>query len=92
MKLTSDEYRHGLILTNRFVREARKLDKKYREILEKRLKDIANNPLAVGKRLRGPYRDKLSERLNRRFRIIFSIPRECEVLIEDLYHRDIAYR
>ncbi len=84
--------KHHLIFSKAFNRVARKLEGKYKEILEKRLKEIANEPLTVGKELKGPFKEIRAARLNRRYRIFYKIPRECHVQLINIYHREIAYK
>jgi len=83
--------KHRVDLSKQFIKDSRKLNGKLRQILESRLKDIGNNPYA-GKRLKGPLRDKYSIRLDKRHRIIYSIPEYCVVLIGRVLHRKIAYQ
>jgi len=82
--------KHRVDLTKQFIKDSRKLNGKLKQILENRLKDIGNNPYA-GKRLKGPLKDKYSMRLNKRHRIIYSVPEHCIVLVERVLHRKIAY-
>ncbi len=88
--MNNHEFNHELNLTNRFVRDIKNLKNNYRKILEQKLVEIANNPY-IGKPLRGPLRGKYSERVTKKYRIIYSIPERCRVLIERLYHRETAY-
>ncbi len=88
--MNKHEFNHELNLTNRFVRDIKNLKNNYRKIPEQKLVEIANNPY-TGKPLRGPLRGKYSERVTKRYRIIYLIPERCRVLIERLYHRETAY-
>ncbi len=88
--MNNREFKHKLDLTNKFVRDIKNLDKEHMRILEQKLAEIANNP-RIGKPLKGPLRGKYSERVTKKYRIIYSIPEYCRVLIERFYHREVAY-
>jgi len=84
-------YKHSLELSKAFLRTAKKLDKKHMDILERKLSEIANDPLGAGKRLKGPLKEILAVRLNKRYRVFYKIPRKCSVHVLNIYHRESAY-
>lgn len=86
------KYKHQVKIGSKFRKKARKLDKNIKEVLFKKLRDVANDPENAGKRLKYPYENKYSVRVTRRFRLIYSIPKYCQVKLENLQHRDVVYK
>ncbi len=84
------EFKHELILTNRFVRDIKHLDENIKKRLEEKLVEIANNPYK-GEELRGSLRGKYRVRIGK-YRLIYSIPEYCKVVAECFRQREVAYK
>ena len=84
------ELKHELYWTGEFERDIKHLDENIKKRLEEKLVEIANNP-HIGKPLRGPFRGKYSVRIGK-YRLIYSIPRYCQVLAERFRQREVAYK
>ncbi len=78
-------YKHKLLFSKAFKRITRKLEGKSREILMKRLEEIANNPERAGKELKGPLKGIRATRLNKHYRIFYKIPEKCQVYLINIY-------
>ena len=86
------KYKHELRVKSRFNKRIRKLDKSIKEVLMRRLRDIANNPEKAGEQLKPPYKNKYSVRVTKKFRLIYSIPQYCQVELENIQHRETVYK
>jgi len=85
----SSEFKHTVRITKRFERELKSLDRNTRERALNIILELARGE-AQGKRLRGPLRDFYTIRVGR-YRIIYRIPRPCEIELYTIQHREAVY-
>jgi len=85
----SSELKHTVRITKRFERRFKSLDGDTRERALKTIVELARGE-AQGKRLQGPLRDFYTIRVGR-YRIIYRIPRPCEIELYTIEHREAVY-
>jgi len=85
----SSEFKHTVRILKRFERRLKPLDEDTRGRALNTIVELARGE-AQGKRLRGPLRDFYTIRVGR-YRIIYSIPRPCEIELYTIQHREAVY-
>jgi len=85
----SSEFKHTVRIAKRFERELKSLDGDTRGRALNTIAELARGE-AQGKRLRGPLRDFYTIRVGR-YRIIYRIPRPCEIELYTIQHREAVY-
>jgi len=85
----SSELKHTVRITKRFERRLKPLDRDTRGRALKTIAELARGE-AQGKRLRGPLRDFYTIRVGR-YRIIYRIPRPCEIELYTFEHGEAVY-
>jgi len=79
-------------LSKRFEKAFRKLDPQYREEILKKIDELGMG-LRRGKPLKGGYKHYRTVRVARgKYRLFYTEPQYCIIVLEDIRPRDSAYR
>jgi len=85
----SSKFKHTVIVANHFLRRLKSLDKISAKRVQSKIEELAKG-YAKGKALHGPYKGRLAVRVGR-YRIIYSMPKHCEIVLYSIEHRESAY-